>query len=130
MHAETDRMSNRENGYTLVEFLIALTLFAIGILAVASMQISGIQGNATSKWLTQASTRTADRIEQLIPLAFDDADLTAGHHGDIVDGIYTISWAVTDNALLNNIKTISVTVRWEDKGLAKNAAFKYYKADL
>jgi type IV pilus assembly protein PilV len=35
-----------ENGFTILEVLIAVSVLAIGILAVASMQISAIRGNA------------------------------------------------------------------------------------
>jgi type IV pilus assembly protein PilV len=48
--------SKKENGYTLIEVLIALTIFAVGMLAVAGMQTSGIRMNSTAGKLTNLST--------------------------------------------------------------------------
>ena len=63
---QQDASTNNENGFTLVEILIALTIFAIGILGIASMQTWGIRGNASAIWHSQAATFAADRIEKLM----------------------------------------------------------------
>ena len=120
-------MFGDEKGYTLIEVLIALSLFAIGMLAVAGMQISGIQGNATAKWHTGAASWSADRIERLMTLDYDDPALV---DGSVTEGIYTVSWVVTEDVPINNVKTIAVTVSWTDRGINKNTTFNYYKADL
>jgi len=46
---------SNEKGFTLVELLVALTLMAIGILAVVQMQIVAIQSNAIAQRLTVAT---------------------------------------------------------------------------
>ena len=61
-----------ENGFTLVEVLIALTIFAIGLLALASMQISAIQGNSTSQRVTAATTLAEGAMEWLQSLPSND----------------------------------------------------------
>lgn len=130
---KTDRLTfirNGEKGFTLIEILIAITIFAVGMLAVAGMQISGIQGNATAKALTGGASWAADRVERLMSLSYDHADLAGGAHPDQTEGRYTISWNVTDNAPINNVKTVAVTVRWEDRGRDKSLTLNYYKADI
>lgn len=117
--------ANKENGYTLIEMLIAITILSIGILALASMQIWGIQGNATAKWHTEAATSAADRIEQLMTLPY--ADIT---DGTATQGDYTLSWTVDEDDPIDNTKTITVTVRWWDKKKPMRSDFIYYKADL
>jgi len=75
-----------ENGFTLIEILIAMTIFAIGILAVGAMQISAIKGNTFSNDLTEASTIAQDQVELLISKDFSDPDLV-DVNGDGTAGI-------------------------------------------
>jgi len=48
-------LQSNEKGFTLVELLVALTLMAIGILAVVQMQIVAIQSNSIAQKLTVAT---------------------------------------------------------------------------
>lgn len=41
-------------GFTLIEVLVAITIFAIGLLALAGMQVTAITGGATSQRITAA----------------------------------------------------------------------------
>ena len=63
-----------EQGFTLLEVIIAVSVLTIGILAVASMQISSIIGNASAGGVTEALAVCQDRLEELIglPLTHDD----------------------------------------------------------
>lgn len=124
------KITANERGFTLIEILVAITIFAVGMLAVASMQISGIQGNATANALTGASTWAADRIERLMNLDYDSSDLAHGSTGTDSQGRYAIEWTVTEHAPLNNIKTIQVRVQWEDRGRNRELRYTYYKADV
>lgn len=59
-------------GFTLIEVLLALAIFAIGILSLQAMQLAAIQGNATAQRLTAGSTWAAHRIERLRRLDYAD----------------------------------------------------------
>ncbi len=61
-----------QSGFTLIEVLIGMTVFAIGILGVAAMQLSAMKGNSYASHLTEASTITQNKIEELILLNYDD----------------------------------------------------------
>jgi|LGOV01.1.fsa_nt_gb type IV pilus assembly protein PilV len=67
--------TNNQNGFTLVELLIALVIFAVGILGVATMQISSIKGNSKGRQISEAVTVGADRIERFISMSYDDSAL-------------------------------------------------------
>ncbi len=125
------QMFTNQKGFSLLEVLIAISIFAVGLLALAQMQITSIQGNAFSGRTTDATTLAQDRLEQLMALAYTDADLDDGAHEDTqtVEGVtYTISWNVTDNALINNTKTVIMTVAWSDGGRQRTLSMQFIKA--
>jgi type IV pilus assembly protein PilV len=97
-----------EDGYTLIEVLIALTIFAVGLLAVAGMQTSAIRMNSTAGNLTNLSTWGMNKIEELIALPYSDHLLdSAGNPHQERLGNYTISWTVIDNNPVTNTKNIT-----------------------
>ncbi|MCD6321462.1 MAG: prepilin-type N-terminal cleavage/methylation domain-containing protein [Clostridiales bacterium] len=66
------KIKKNQSGFTLIEILIAVTVFAIGILGVAIMQLSAIKGNSYASHLSEASTITQNKIEELILLNYDN----------------------------------------------------------
>ena len=109
----------RTAGYTMIEVLIALTILAVGFLAVAKMQIAGLMGNSHAMELTEGSTWAQDRMEVLMGLPFDDAKLadtggTPREDQDPPPG-YTIKWTVTDDQPVAGAKEIVLTADWADR---------------
>ena len=51
--AETVREEKGHHGFTLIEVLIAMAIFSIGILAVGAMQISSTNSNAGARIQTE-----------------------------------------------------------------------------
>lgn len=78
-----------ETGFTLPEVMIALAVFSIGILAVYSMQFKSIKGNAVARGVTDNVTLASAKVEELVLLSFDHANLDPGLHnpGPGADGI-------------------------------------------
>jgi type IV pilus modification protein PilV len=62
------RLINGNRGFTLIETLIAIAIFSIGILAVGSMQISAINNNASARMRTEATILASETVEQLMSL--------------------------------------------------------------
>jgi prepilin-type N-terminal cleavage/methylation domain-containing protein len=106
-----------DNGFTLIEMLIAISIFAIGFLAVASMQISAGKNNRTAGEVTAAVNLASDRMERLMGVSFDDAlvDPAANPHLDN-QGKYDIQWNVTNTDLsadgVDDAKIVNLTVSW------------------
>jgi len=119
-----------EAGFTMIEILITISIFAVGMLAVASMQVSGIHGNATANALTGAAAWGADSLEQLLVKPYDNIDLDPGDHPEEIKGRYTISWSVTENDVMINSKTIRVKVSYSDRGKPRNVYLTYYKSNI
>ena len=122
-HTETqmDKLK-KENGFTLLEVLIALTIFAVGLLAVAALQTSAIKMNSTSNKLTNLSTLAMDQIEKLSALPYADPafDPAGNPYQNTMDN-YTVSYSVTPNSPVPNIMTIQVTVT--GRGKTENITF-------
>lgn len=124
--AETQmRKLKKEGGFTLIEVLVALSIFAVGLLAVAAMQTSAIKVNSIAGKLTNLSTMGMDKIEELSALPYNDPWLetagnppgndSAGNTHQEVSGDYTIFWTVIDDNPLTSTKNITVTVTGRGK---------------
>lgn len=117
-----------ESGYTIIEVMIALAIFSIGILSAWALQTSSTKGNTTARNLTTSASCASDRLEQLIQLPYAHADLLVGTHNPAQDsdgidnnfdgeideagesGPLSISWVVTDDAPIQQAKMIQVNV--------------------
>jgi type IV pilus assembly protein PilV len=135
------RKSKKDEGFTLIEVLIAISIFAFGLLAVATMQLSAIRVNSTAGQITTRITWAQDKIEELMALPYSDPLLedlgdppsgtdSAGnlHQETISEGSvnYTILWTVTDDTLITGTKLITVTVT----GRGKTTRVSYVKPSL
>jgi Tfp pilus assembly protein PilV len=107
--------------------LIAITIFAVGLLAVAAMQTSAIKMNSTAGKLTNLSTLGMDQIEKLSSLPYTDPALNPGGPYQISSGDYTISYTVVNNPPpVSNTKNITVTV----SGRGKTAVISFFKPNV
>ena len=107
--------STGAGGFTLTEVLIGMAIFAIGILAVTTMQIRSINQNASARIQTEATTLAADWMEQLLALPYDDPWLDeANSPYEVQNGPYTIRCTIEEDpaylALNLPIKQIEVRV--------------------
>jgi len=104
-----------QQGYTLIEVSIAMAIFAIGILAIASLQVRAISHNQSARWATEAENWAQSQVETLMGMNYANPLLTLGTHPAVpiqVEGGYRISWNVADNsASVANTKLITVTVQ-------------------
>ena len=119
----------KENGFTLLEVLVAITIFAVGLLAVAALHTSAIKMNSTSNKLTNLSTLAMDQIEKLSALPYADSALNAGNHGPAASPAanYSISYFVTDTTFVIDSVPVSikktVTVTVSGRGKTENISF-------
>ncbi len=103
-------------GFTLTEVLVSLVILAVGILAVAAMQITSTKSGSFSSHLTQATFLAQDKLEYLKNLPYGDSNLGSGQHNEgILSGtIFSREYHIVEDAG-NSMKTITVTVQWTDR---------------
>lgn len=116
-------MNNKERGFTLIETLIAMTIFTIGILSLFGMQTSAIKNNLTANRITIGSTWAMNQVEQLLGLDYTHPKLNLtgtcsslsdwsslpeenkviDPSGSDIPPKYTVYWAVANDCTLTNI---------------------------
>ena len=55
-------------GFTLIELMIALTVFAIGLLSIAGMQVKALEVNSRASSLTVATALAEGILEEILAL--------------------------------------------------------------
>ena len=71
-----------ENGFTLIEALIAIAILTIGILGISGMQLSAIQGNHGAMILTEETNEASSRLEQMLSMPYDSDSNSIDDDGD------------------------------------------------
>jgi type IV pilus assembly protein PilV len=111
-----------QNGFSLIELLIAMSILAIGMLAAASMQYSAVRNNTSGNVGTQATMLAEAQLEMLKNQEIDSAALAPGDYSDPTPidengnpgGIYNRSWRI--DPLGTSARRIAVTVQWNKFG--------------
>ena len=136
------KVCNNNQGFTLIEVMIAMVIFVVGMLSVAALQTSATKGNISANRSTRAFTWCSDRMEVLMSLPYTHADLNAVEHSEAAgtftqesdgidnnyngqideageSGVVNITWTVVDNDGVTGAppppeftKSITVTVTW------------------
>ena len=100
-----------QSGFTLIEILVAMAIFSIGVLGFAISTISVTQGNQKSYNIALANAFAQDKLEELKALP---ASLASGSD-TISSGLsFSRSWTVTANSPISGMHKIDVTVTWTD----------------
>lgn len=135
MRGKNTGILNEQKGFTILEVLVAISILTVGLLAVASMQVSAIRGNHLSSNVTAALALAEDKMEQLLGIDYNDAslqDIIPGNNANLdttasgsVDheelnidetgdpgGQYRRVWNISNNDPITNNKAITVIVTW------------------
>ena len=103
-----------EQGFTLIEVMIALVILSIALVALAGLQVSAIKGNAFSKRMTTAVSIGNEKMEQLKNSSY--ANILSESSIEVTRSSmnFTRQVTVTNNSPLPNTKTVNVMITWSD----------------
>ncbi|MFA5516402.1 MAG: prepilin-type N-terminal cleavage/methylation domain-containing protein [Desulfuromonadales bacterium] len=126
-----------KEGFTLIEVLVALSIFAIGLLAIAQMQMTALKSNSYAYSLTAINAVAAGIVEEIISWPPEDPRLVAnGTHAWDFDptatvqtvlpiqggGNFTAEYTIAADTPLAKMTTFTVEV--EATGVLKASGLK------
>jgi type IV pilus assembly protein PilV len=123
----------KNEGFTLIELMIALVVLAFGILGFLFLQGRAVQGRVFAREMSRATFVAQSNMEELLSMDFSHSLLSPGTHPTSGEGgtnalgtgtlvstdtlgnfNYYTNWIIP--ALTNqNVKTIQMTVTWRYK---------------
>jgi Tfp pilus assembly protein PilV len=93
-----------------------MLILAIGLIAVAGLQVTAIQGNASAKWVTGATTLAEEKMEELKSRGFLGLTDTSWTPPETITltgaGRFSRQWRITTP--MTDIRLIEVKVTWMD----------------
>ncbi|MBM4255932.1 MAG: type II secretion system protein [Deltaproteobacteria bacterium] len=96
-------------GFSLLEILVALTVFSIASVALTLGVTTSIRTNATSERLTQATILAQDKLEALLA---SNPTLLAG--SDVPRAGFTRTWTILFDTPQPGVAQVNVSVVWAD----------------
>lgn len=112
---------NKDDGFTLVEILIAITIFSFAVLGLAIGTVSVIRTNQTSHLRTSAVNLAQARLEELRAMtstAFSGLSCSSStpcSDSPVASGVtFTRQWWITTNSPVAGVNKIDVSVNWTD----------------
>ena len=112
---------NKDHGFTLVEILIAITIFCFAVLGLAIGTMSVIRTNQTSHLRASAVNLAQARLEDLRAMtsaAFSGLSCpssTPCSDSPVASGVtFTRQWWITTNSPVAGVNRIDVSVNWSD----------------
>jgi Tfp pilus assembly protein PilV len=110
----------REEGFTLLELMIAVNILMVVMLGSANMLIMSIKFNALTMEKTTAIRLSKNKIAELRSIEYQQVSLDIGSHDDPNNpinadegsgGIYTRTWLVSKGTTPGT-KDVCATVKW------------------
>ena len=88
--------SLHRDGFTLVEALVALGIFAVGMAALMPLAISNVRANSNAAVRTEALALAQEEIERFRATTFSDMPAVgASGTPTVIDGVFTRQWNVS-----------------------------------
>jgi type IV pilus assembly protein PilV len=124
------RRGSSDGGFTVLEAVFAISILAVGILAVASLQGSAIKSNGSAVELADVTARIASQLETLSMLPYSADELSAEENPhrippeDSDPYQLEMTWDINDSPS-GDMKTIDIKAKWNDHGVSKQISLRH-----
>lgn len=122
------RKPSRDEGFSLIEVMVAMTFLGIGLLAVAQMVPLGMAGVTQARVRTNAVQAAQEKLEDLRAEPFSSPSLTPGVYTE-ANGNYTLDWSIADDTPVPGSKRVLLTASWQHFSGTKNVRLTTYVTD-
>ncbi len=135
-------MIHNSRGFSVIEVLMGATVFTLGMLGVAAMNIRSINENSFAANMTEATTLATNQMEVLMGYDYSNSELadtipngttgldyadcgptgTCANKADHMtpglgkNNIFILYWNIAPNTPITNCKTIKIIAKWSVKG--------------
>jgi type IV pilus modification protein PilV len=116
----------RQEGFTLLEVIVAISILTIGLLAVGSMQTAAIVANSKAYQVTESTVLAQSQLEELMRMPY--ASMAGGGPQQV--GRYNVTWTVNAAAGVPNAMFITVTAQWTEKGVSRSTVLNCVRPDI
>jgi type IV pilus assembly protein PilV len=113
-----------ESGLTLIETLISLMIFSVGMLGISKLTTVIIYGNILSQQITMATIVAQDKVEALHNISYDALKSQTERILAESQRHYTCKIDVSNNTPQSGMKTVSVTVSWRRNNTDRHVSLK------
>ena len=106
------------NGFTLIEVLVAMVILSVGLLGTAALITGIINGNKVSNRISTATTCAQEKMEEIRGVGYSGmpaSDTTTTESYNSITN-YSLYKRVTFTDVVNpaaGMKTVTVTVYWD-----------------
>lgn len=108
-------MTGQCRGFTILEAMIAMTIFAVGMMALAKLHVSNNAVRLAAGVQTQGTILAVQAVERLMLLPDQHPDLVpAENRVQTVTGngqVYRVAWSIHPHGTVTGLKDLRVTVR-------------------
>lgn len=113
---QIEKPPTADQGFSLVDAMVGMAVFAIVALALASQASRTILANHSAKRTTTSAVRASQEVDQMISLRYHDTRIDDGTFTIPADEGYAISYEVREDDALPNTKSVKMTVTFTEKG--------------
>jgi prepilin-type N-terminal cleavage/methylation domain-containing protein len=121
------KSNSHSAGFTLLEAVIAMAVFSIGVLGMAALQTTAISSNTLAENVQENTCLAMSYIEELMAADYLDRRIATDISDTLSFGEYEINYRVLNNQAIPGAKKVNVDATFTGKGLPQTISLKIFK---